>query len=109
MIDYSSESPKNSQDLSKLSKNSKSEESNGQNDETRKSIDKLKNYGLFNNKKRVRKMLQKIEEQLEKEESKKDSVKQENDDNSSLSKLSSQKAIINDQIDAEEEPSFKNE
>ena len=54
-------------------------------------------------------MLQKIEEQLEKEESKKDSVKQENDDNSSLSKLSSQKAIINDQIDAEEEPSFKNE
>ena len=61
MIDYSSESPKNSLDLSKLSKNSnpKSEESNGvgQNDETRKSIDKLKNYGLFNNKKRVRKML----------------------------------------------------
>lgn len=47
-------------------------------------------------------MLQKIEEQLEKEkESKKDSVKQENDDNSSLSKLSSLKAIINDQIDVE--------
>ena len=38
----------------------------------------------------------------------KGSVKQENDDNSSLSKLSSQKAIINDQVEAEEEPSYKN-
>jgi hypothetical protein len=37
-------------------------------------------------------------------ESKKDSVKQENDDNSSLSKLSSQKAIINDLVEADEEP-----
>ena len=63
IIDYSSESPKNSQDLSKLSKQhstnnqKESEISNGLDEEARKSIGKLKNYSLFNNKKRVSKML----------------------------------------------------